>query len=219
VGRRLVLERVHTDHHVLAGRDPLLLLVRLVGDHLLHVALFDRATAPPGLHLGHQLPRRRLQAVGQVLDVPRTAQRIGDVGDAELVLQHLLVRTASVCARWSRDRDRLVEARQRHRLHAAERRGSAWTAARTMLFSACCSVSVEPSGVVRSIIDRGSRAPKRSRITDARNAARGTCDLLEEVHVGVEDPAQARSELSTPMRAPAPRPRRRSRSETANAIS
>ena len=40
-----------------------------------------------------------------------------------------------------------------------------------MLFSGCCSVSVEPAVWVwvRSIIERGSWAPNRSRITDAHS--------------------------------------------------
>ena len=50
--------------------------------------------------------------------------------------------------------------------HTAEK---ACTATRTMLFSACCAVSVEPPvwAWKRSIRLRSSRAPNRSRITSA----------------------------------------------------
>ena len=51
---------------------------------------------------------------------------------------------------------------------------SAWIAARTMLFSGCWSVSVDPAVCVcvRSIIDRGSVAPNRSRMTCAHSRRR-----------------------------------------------
>ena len=53
---------------------------------------------------------------------------------------------------------------------------SAWMATRTTLFSGCWAVSVLPAvwAWKRSICERGSRAPKRSRMTRAhsRRAAR-----------------------------------------------
>ncbi len=83
--------------------------------------------------------------------------------------------------------------------HTAEK---AWTATRTMLFSACCAVRVEPPvwAWKRSIRLRSSFAPKRSRITSAHTRPRGAelGDLLEEVVVRVEEerqPARERVDL------------------------
>ena len=79
---------------------------------------------------------------------------------------------------------------------------SACTATRTMLFSACWAVSVEPPvwAWKRSICERGSRAPKRSRMISAHSvrAARNFATSGEEVVVGVEEerePARERVDL------------------------
>ena len=75
---------------------------------------------------------------------------------------------------------------------------SAWMAVRTMLFSGCCAVSVEPAVWVwkRSIHERGFFAPKWSRMMRAQSAARAAelGDLFKEFVVGVEKERQAWSE-------------------------
>ena len=74
----------------------------------------------------------------------------------------------------------------------------ACTATRTMLFSGCWAVRVDPPVCAwnRRACAFGFVAPKRSAMIDAqrRRAARNT-DLLEEVVVRVEEEREARAEL------------------------
>jgi hypothetical protein len=77
-------------------------------------------------------------------------------------------------------------------------------AARTMLFSGCCAVSVEPPVCVwvRSIRDRGSLAPKRSLMTRAhtrRSARYLAISSKKSVWVlKIQDNLDAKSSTSTP---------------------
>ena len=72
-------------------------------------------------------------------------------------------------------------------------------ATRTMLFSGCCAVSVEPPVCAwkRSASARGFVAPKRSRMIPAhrRRAARNFADLLEEMVVRIEEEGQPLPEV------------------------
>ena len=124
---------------------------------------------------------------------------VGRLRDAELVLEHLLRAHGQRLGVLGRDRDRLVEARERHRLHTAERRGE--------------RLDRRPHDVVLGLLERERRSSRlrvgsqhhRPRIRRAEPVAHHVRpepaerpvlrDLLEEVHVGVEDPREPRREL------------------------
>ena len=192
--------------------------VGLVGDHLLVEALLDRRHRPA------QAARPRPSAAAPRPPARRSAARRTRSRPADRPCRSRRTRSASICcvrtaSVWacsvgiaiaSSKHDSAIDCTP------PSTAASACTAARTMLFSGCCSVSVEPPVwvCVRSCSERGSRAPKRSRITVAhmppQRAVLG--DLLEEVRVRVEDPARAAARTRRrPRRAPARPPRRRSR--------
>src|SRR3954469_24132905 len=79
----ILLERVDSDDDALACLDLLLVLERGSLDLLLDEAGLDRRDGPARLvDAPDQLPRARLQLVGQRLDVVRAAERIGGVDRA-----------------------------------------------------------------------------------------------------------------------------------------
>ena len=99
-----------------------------------------------------------------------------------------------------RQRERLVEAVRVDRLRAAaDRRQRLDRVTRTMLFSGCCAVSVEPPVCAwkRSACAFGFVAPKRSRMIRRPQPARGAelRHLLEEVVVRVEEEREPLAEL------------------------
>ena len=115
-------EGVDADDDATAGVEAPLELVGGVGDLALEPVVLDardrtlehRAVAEL-VEVGEQLLGLSLDLVGERLDVPRPAERIGDVGDVGLVGDHLLGA--------QRDARRLL-GRQRHAL-----RPSSWCAA------------------------------------------------------------------------------------------
>ena len=138
------------------------------------------------------LPRAALELVGQRLDEVGAGQRIDGVGHAGLVGQDLLG------AQGDAHRRPRSAGRAPRRLELVCRdcvppstAAIAWYAVRTMLLSGCWAVSVEPAVCVwkRSIQERGSWAPKRSRMILRPHAPRGAelGDLFEEVVVAVEE--------------------------------
>ena len=98
--RRLVVafeERVHADDDVAAGVQLAFERVRRVGDLALvpaFLATGDRSveqrTVAHALDDREDLLGLALELVGERFDIPRTAERVGDVRDARLVRDHLL---------------------------------------------------------------------------------------------------------------------------------
>ena len=141
----------------------------------------------------------RLELVGQRLDEPRAAERIGGVGHADLLGQDLLRAHRERLRVLGRDRDRLVVAGERERLHAAEHRRE--------------RLQRRAHDVVLGLLQRERRAAglrvraqlQRARVERAEAVAHDRRphapqravlgDLLEEVRVRVEDPREPRSEV------------------------
>ncbi len=121
------------------------------------------------------------------------------VGDAELVLEHLLRAHGQRLSVLGRDGDRLVEARERHRLHAAERRGERLDRRPHDVVLGLLERERRPGGLRmrpqhhRPRIRRAEPVPHDVRPQPAESAVLG--DLLEEVHVRVEDPREPGREL------------------------
>ena len=159
------------------------------------------ATAPPISSIRSiSSVARASQLVGQRLDVVRAAERVGRVGRAA-------PRSAgsAACAARSSRRARVGSASASSNEfvcsdcappHTAE---SAWIATRTMLFSGCCAVSVEPPVCAwkRSASAFGFVAPNRSRMIVRPEPPRRPelRDLLEEVVVRVEEEREPRAEI------------------------
>ena len=139
-----------------------------------------------------------LELVGERLDVPGAAERVGDVGDAGLLHQHLLRAQRDLGGLLRRQREHLVEGVGVQRVGAAEHGGERLDG---------CAHDV----VVRLL--RGERnagrlgvepQPLRALVGGAVHVAQPTgpdaprCaelrDLLEEVDVRVEEERQARRE-------------------------
>ena len=120
-----------------------------------------------------QLPGPLLELVGERLDEVRAAERIGRVGAAGLVREELLGPKRDLRGVLGRQGERLVEPVRVDRLRSAGTAERAWIATRTMLFSGCCAVSVEPPvwAWKRSACAFGFVAPKRSRMISPRAAA------------------------------------------------
>ena len=126
-------------------------------------------------------------------------------GSAVSVVAGLVRRGSAACAARSAPRARsAAPAPRRSRSCAATARRrttaeSAWIATRTMLFSGCCAVSVEPPVCAwkRSASAFGFVAPKRSRMIARPQPPRRAelRHLLEEVVVRVEEEGEPRAEL------------------------
>ena len=111
---------VDADDHPLARLDVLLPLERGVLDLPLHEALLDRVHGAAELvDALDQLPRARLELVGERLDVERAAERIGRRGRARLVREDLLRPERDRRCMLGRQRERLVERVRVQRLRAA----------------------------------------------------------------------------------------------------
>ena len=143
--------------------------------------------------------RLGLDPVGQRLDVPRAAERVGDVGDAGLLHDHLLRAQRDLGGLLARQREHLVEGVGVQRVGAAEHRGE--------------RLDRGPHDVVVRLL-RGQRdagglgvEPQPLRLLGLRavdvahparpDPARGAelRDLLEEVDVRVEEERQPGREL------------------------
>ena len=162
-----------------------------------------------------QLPGARLELVGQRLDVVRAAERIGRRGRAALV-----ARGSAACAARSSPRARVGSASASSNEFVCsdcappQTAESAWIATRTMLFSGCCAVSVEPPVCAwkRSASAFGFVAPNRSRMMRAhsRRAARNFATSWKKSLCALKKNDSRCAELvgREPGRRPRPRSRR-----------
>src|SRR5574341_2337779 len=117
----LVLKAVDPNDDPSAGLYLLLVRVRLFLDRPLHVATLDRFYRPPGgLDRLQLLSRPPLELVGEGLDVIGTGHRVHCVRRSALVGDDLLGPKRDPLGPLRRERQRLVKAGKRHRLHPAQ---------------------------------------------------------------------------------------------------
>ena len=173
---------------------------------------------PFGDRLGHaavrldfldQLPRALFQLAGQFLDVPASAERIGDGGNAAFLGEDQLRVAGDARAEIGRQRDRFVEAVGVQRLRAAEHRRHRLDrrahdiVVRVLLGEADArrlAVRAQPLGLVLLRAEVGhDPVPQGARGAQLR-------DLHEQVHADAEEEAQPPREL-VDLRGPAPSPR------------
>ena len=161
--------------------------------------------------------RLLLDPVRELLDVRRAGERVDGVGDTRLESDDLLRAQRQV------DGVLLGSASASSKEFVCSdcvppsTAASPWSAVRTRLFTGCCAVSVAPPVWVwkRSIIERGSLAPKRSLITRAqsRRAARNFATSSRKWlwQAKKNDSRGAKSSILSPRRAPPARTRSRRR--------
>ena len=154
---RLAAEDVHTDDRALARLDLLLPAERRRLDLALDEALLDgRDGAADLVDPLDQLPRARLELVGQRLDVVRAAERVDGRGRAAFRLQDLLRAQRDRRGALRRQRKRLVERVRVQRLGAAADRRQAPARRR----GRCCSRAAAPSASSRrSAHENEAQAP------------------------------------------------------------
>ena len=175
-------------------------------------ALEHRAAAEL-VEVGEQLLGLAFDLVGEVLDVPRAAERVGDVGDVGLVGDHLLGAQRDARRLLRRQRHRLVHRVGVQRLRAAEHAGQRLDRGAHDVDLGLLRGQRHPAVWVwnRSCSDRsqlGAVAVAQPAGPDPPGRA-VLGDLLEEVDVGVEEERQPRSERVDRQTRPATPARRR----------
>ena len=192
-------EAVDADDHALAALDGTLPGEGRLLDLLLHPACLDRRDGAAELvDPLDELRRLRFQFVGQRLDEPRAAERIGGRGRARLVHEDLLRAQREGRGALGRQRERLVEAVRVHRLSpAVDRRERLCRDADEVVLGLlrrqrrAARLRVEAERLC--LLARGAEAVAHDRRPEATRGPE-LRHLLQHVVVGVEEEGEARAE-------------------------
>src|SRR3954454_18261909 len=196
----LVAVGVDADHPAPAGVDLGLELEARVGDLPLGEVLLDRFDHAAELVDAREVPvRLLLELVGQRLDEVRAAERVDGVRDAGLVGDDLLRAQRDPHRLLGRQRKRLVVGVRVQRLRAAEHAGERLDRRADDVVERLLGGERHARRLHVRAHEPRARVARAVRLAHlARPDAPGGADLrdlLEEVDVGVEEEAQARSEV------------------------